>query len=166
MSKRTTLGMAQQMLEEARADVTHADQKASVLLAALGIGFGAVLGGQLSSNWDSSRLTTFGQVLWWLGVVAAVLSVAAAALAVWPRYKLDDRPTYGITYWGHAASFDDPKQLRAALDAQEVSSTARTSHQLWSLSRVVLRKYRYVRAALILAAVSGALLGFAAVIIR
>lgn len=54
MNMSKTHEMGQRMFEEARADVTHADQKASVLLAALGIGFGAVLGGQLSAGWDSS----------------------------------------------------------------------------------------------------------------
>jgi len=165
MSKKTH-EMAQRMLEEARDDVKHADQKASVLLAALGIGFGAVLGGQLSAGWDSSSLSACGQVLWWVGVAVAVLAVAASALAVWPRYRLDDRPKYGVTYWGHAAAFDDPHQLRTALEEQEVNSTARVAHQLWSLSHVVLKKYRFVRAALVMAATSGLLLGFAAVIVR
>jgi len=161
-----TYEMAQRMLEEAREDVKHADQKASVLLAALGIGFGAVVGGQLTAGWDSSSLSACGQVVWWSGVVVAILAVAVSALAVWPRYKLDDRPKYGVTYWGHAAAFEDPHQLQAALDEQEVTSMARVSHQLWSLSRVVLKKYRFVRAALVLAGSSGLLLAIAAIIVR
>jgi hypothetical protein len=36
------------MLAEARADVVHADQKASVVLGVLGVGYAAVLGGQLA----------------------------------------------------------------------------------------------------------------------
>ena len=161
-----THAMAQQMLDEARADVVHADQKASVLLAALGVGFGAVLAGQLSAGWDSGSLTFAGQLLWWMGVASAALAVAASALAVWPRYRLERSPKYGVTYWGHVAAFADPKRLEQVLRNQEVSSLARTSHQLWMLARVVLRKYRYVKAALLLAGAAGLLLGLAAVVIR
>jgi hypothetical protein len=158
--------MAQRMLDEARADVVHADQKSSVLLAALGIGFGAVLGGQLSGGWDSSCLSAGSEILWWVGVAGAVLSVVASAFAVWPRYKIDDQPKYGVTYWGHAGAFDSPKALQKALERQDVTDMARTSHQLWSLSRVVLKKYRFVRLALVLAGASGLMLGLAAVVLR
>src|SRR5664279_417920 len=81
MSRIKSQEMAQRMLEEARADVIHADQKASVLLAALGIGFGAVLGGQLADGWDSSSLSRGGQSVWWAGVVVAVLS---SPYLLWP----------------------------------------------------------------------------------
>lgn len=166
MVERELLDVAQRMLDEAREDVKHADQKASVLFAALGIGFGAVLGGQLSAGWDSSTLSTCGRVFWWTGAVLAILSVAASALAVWPRYTLDDRPTYGITYWGHVAAFDDPKQVQTALETQQTTSMSRASHQLWSLSRIVLKKYRCVRLALLSAGASGLLLGLATIIIH
>lgn len=52
MSKSQQFAM-EQMLTEARDDIKHADQKASVLFAALGIGFAAVVGGQLSAGWEA-----------------------------------------------------------------------------------------------------------------
>ncbi len=162
----TKLDMALRMLEEARADVVHADHKAGLILAALGVGFGAVLGGQLAAGWDSGKLSIPGQALWWAGVVLAVFAVASSALAVWPRYKLDDEPDYGITYWGHAAAFDNASFLQAALEEQAATNMARTAHQLWRVSRLVLVKYRSVRAALIFASASALLLGLAAVVVR
>lgn len=155
-----------QMLAEARDDVKHADQKASVILAALGIGFGAVLGGQLAGNFDSGAFSCIGQVVWWAGVLLAVGSVALAVLAVWPRYVLDDSPKYGMTYWGHVAAFKELDDFEAALDEADLTSERRTNHQLWRLSRLVLLKYRFVRAALILGAVSALALGAAAIVIR
>ena len=73
-----TQEMAQRMLDEARADVIHADQKSSLLLAALGVGFGAVVGAQLQAGWDSSILSLPGQISWWLGVVAAIAEIGRA----------------------------------------------------------------------------------------
>lgn len=161
-----TQDMAQRMLDEARADVLHADQKSSLLLAALGVGFGAVLGGQLQAGWDSNTLSICGQVFWWVGVAAAIAAVGVSAWAIWPRYKLGDSPRYGITYWGHAAAFDNATELRDALKNQDVTSLDRTTHQLFMLSRLVLKKYRRVRAALILAGSAGLLMGAATILIR
>lgn len=154
------------MLDEARDDIKHADQKAAVLLAALGVGFGAVLGGQLSAGWDSSALTPCGQFVWWVGVLAAVASVVLAALAVWPRYKITDRPEYGVTYWGHVSAFNDLDELVQALDHQGIKEDLRNAHQLWRISKSVRLKYRLVRAALITAGTSGVLLAGAAILIR
>jgi hypothetical protein len=155
-----------QMLVEARDDVKLADQKASVILAALGIGFGAVLGGQLAGNFDSGRFSSAGQIVWWSGVLMAVGSVALAVFAVWPRYKLDDSPIFGITYWGHIAAFEGLDEFEEALRNADTTSGRRTNHQLWRLSRLVLLKYRLVRAALVLGALAASFLGVAAIIIR
>lgn len=155
-----------QMLIEARDDVKHADQKAAVILAALGIGFGAVLGGQLAGNFDSGSFSCPGQIVWWFGVIIAAGSVALAVLAVWPRYVLDDSPKYGMTYWGHIAAFKELSDFEDALDDADVTSRRRTNHQLWRLSRLVLLKYRYVRAALICGLGAAALLALAAIVIQ
>jgi hypothetical protein len=157
---------AHQMLAESRDDVKHADQKASVILASLGIGFGAVLGGQLAGNFDPAAFSGVGQAVWWAGVVLAVSSVALAVLAVWPRYRLDDSPQYGITYWGHVAAFKELRDFEEALDGGVATGEHRATHQLWRLSRLVLLKYRFVKAALILGAVSALALGTAAIMIR
>jgi hypothetical protein len=153
------------MLDEARDDIKHADQKSAVLLAALGVGFGSVLGGQLSAGWDSSTLSQCGQIVWWSGVVFSITSVVLAALAVWPRYSTTDRPKYGITYWGHVAAFDQLDTLVTALQDQDVAEDLRNTHQLWRVSKSVRVKYRLVRAALILGGISGATLGIATIVI-
>ncbi|GAA3943916.1 Pycsar system effector family protein [Microbacterium soli] len=145
-----------QMLQEARDDVQHADQKASLLLATAGVGFGVVVGGQMSSPWRADQmLSPIGQILWWAGIVAAVASVVAAAVAVWPRYRLEVMPRYGITYWGHVAAFRDPRSLGKAMTKagsdRKGAGRDRALHQLWSLSRIVLKKYRWIRASLVLA---------------
>lgn len=152
------------LLAEARDDVKHADQKASLLLAALGIGFGAIVGGQLSATWDSASLSVPGQFLFWIGVTAATVSIACSAWAIWPRYDISDEPKFGITYWGHVAAYQDLDHLRDALRVA-YSSRARTEHQLWKISGLVLTKYRCIRAAIISAATAAALLFIATVLV-
>jgi len=157
---------AQQMLDQARDDVKHADQKASLLFAVLGVGFGAVVGGQLSGGWAYTSLSPKGQVCWCLGGVAASLAVLAAGLAVWPRYKTSDLPTYGPTYWGHIASLRTPADVKDALERPDQTNGVSAYHQLWSLSRLVLKKYFYVRTALVFAAGSGLVLAVGLLIFR
>lgn len=156
----------QSMLAEARADVLHADQKASLILAALGVGFAAILAGQLNGSFEPARFSIIGAILWWAGVTAASVSVALAGMAVWPRFQVDDRPRYGITYWGHIAAFQELSELEEALDEQDVTSTTRTRHQLWRLSILVHRKYVCVRAALAAAAISVPLLVLGGMLVR
>jgi hypothetical protein len=137
------------MLAEARAEVGYADQKASLLLAALGIGFGAIIGGLLAGSWKPSDQGG-GELAWWIGVCLAAASVGIAAGAVWPRYA---RRKVGsdVFYWGHVAALESFDEFTKALDANPPTSEERTGHQLWELSRIVARKYRLIRIAFVAA---------------
>jgi hypothetical protein len=157
--------MARILLAEARADVAQADQKASLLLAALGVGLGAILGGQLSTGWTPFSLSTPGQVVWWTGIVIAIIGVAGAAIAVWPRFSLAQGEN-GITYWGHAAGEKSAAELQTKLESQSASDISRTSDQLWSVSRIVLAKYRWVRLSVIAAGAGALTTSIAAVVVR
>lgn len=151
------------MLAEARAEVALADHKASMVLAALGIGFAAVLGGFLAGDWDPSELSGSAAVLWWVGAVLALASVIAVAAAVWPRFKTSDVDA-GIAYWGHIATYKSLSALAGALDEQKGDGGSRTRQQLWRVSRIVRTKYNLVRLSFVLAGVAVALfLGAAAV---
>jgi hypothetical protein len=133
------------MLAEAREDVLKADQKASMVLAALGIAIGAVLGGVLAGDWDPTEdLTTGGQVGWWLATAAVTSGLVLAGMAVWPRFNGADGSA-GIYYWAHIASFDSLSALAAALDADPPDLDDRTRNQMWSLARIVKRKYVLIR---------------------
>lgn len=153
MAKVDPFEVEQIMLAEARADVVFADQKASMILAALGIGFGAVLAGLIAGDWRPSQLAGAGEALWWVGAVAAIASLGCAAAAVWPRYSTKEAPQE-ISYWGHVAAFASVETFAAALDKTPVDRIHRTRHQLWRLSRIVRRKYRLVRASLSLTGIA------------
>jgi len=137
----------ERLLIEARQEVGYADGKASFVLAALSIGFSALLAGVLSNNWRPSDLEGLIEVVWWLASVAAVVSVGFASAAIWPRLgdTSDDRPIY---YWGQVAKLGSADELSTRLDKQPPGETARTRDQLWALSKLVYRKYWLVRIAL------------------
>lgn len=151
------------MLAETRADIVFADQKASMILASLGIGFGAVLAGLLAGDWSPSHLGRAGESLWWVGAVLAASGVGCAAGAVWPRYTSEEAPTE-ISYWGHIASFASVEQFSEALEKLPVDHVRRTRHQLWRMSRIVRRKYRLVRAAICCAGMAVVFFGLASAI--
>ncbi|MCX6406795.1 MAG: DUF5706 domain-containing protein [Propionibacteriales bacterium] len=141
------------ILAEARNEVGAADHKASMVLAVLGIGFGALLAGLIARDWSPAELSVGGRAVWYVGALLAAGSVGAAALAVWPRFTVPP-PSPQVYYWGHVAAFDSREALDASLDAQPPTLPARTRHQLYELSRIVARKYHWVRVAMRLAGAS------------
>ncbi|GAB4085477.1 hypothetical protein GCM10028784_21070 [Myceligenerans cantabricum] len=131
-----------------------ADQKASVILAVLGIGLGVVLSGLVEGTWRPSDLPLWARCTWWAGMGAGAIAAYFAGSAVWPRYRQSD-VTDGIRYWGHVAQFDTLPEIEAALDRSAVPLQERTRHQLWRLSHVVVRKFLNVRRAMASAATAG-----------
>lgn len=142
-------GYLETLLAESRVEVGYADHKASMVLASLGIGFSAFLGGLYASSWEPSDLPLVGTLFWWSGAVGALLSVAAAALAVWPRTGDDtisvERPVY---YWGQVAEVDSPQVLIEKLAEHPPDAKRRSVDQLHALSKLVATKYSWVRWAL------------------
>ena len=159
-----TGALARAMLDEVRTEVDRADQKASLLIGSLGIAFSIVLSGMLGGDW-APTLGTVGLTLWLLGAVLAILSVLAAALAVWPRMT---KPPAGgaITFWGHVRSLGSAREVARALQQSGVHEPERTYQQLHVLSMVVQRKYRLIRWSMILAGLASLLvvLAFALVL--
>jgi hypothetical protein len=132
------------MLAEARADISYADHKASMVLAALGIGFSALLGGLLANNWRPTDLVSWGEAAWWIGGVCALASVIFAGLAVWPRVG-SKTPGDDVYYWGDVCRFASVDALTTHLDQSPIDVLARTRNQLWVISGIVARKYLMIR---------------------
>lgn len=141
--------LEENLLEEARTEVGYADSKASFVLAGLSIGFSALLGGILANDWRPTDLESVFEVLWWVGAGLAALSVVSAVSAVWPRTGNSslDRPIY---YWGQVAQLQKKADLSESLDSNPPVRASRTRDQIWHLSRLVARKYYWVRVAIVL----------------
>ena len=153
MNQQSGLDVELTILAEARNEVGAADHKASMVLAVLGIGFGALLAGLIAQDWTPTDLNMFGRITWGAGALLATGSVIAAGSAVWPRFTVPSTPSE-IFYWGQVASFASQHELDVALDKNPPTLGGRTRHQLFELSRIVATKYRLVRLAMKLAGMS------------
>jgi len=143
--------LVRRMLAEAREDVANADQKASTVLAGLGVGVGAVVGGVLAGDWRPTSLQPPAMVLWWAGTVAVLAAMGCAAAAVWPRYDGRDAAE-GVYSWAHVASYPTVAAFSEALGTTD--PLARLRYQLWAISKIVATKCRLVRWAMVLAGMS------------
>jgi len=152
-----THALATEILSEVMVEIDRADQKASVLIAGLGIAFSIVLSGMLGGGWSPAELGPVGVALWTVGALAAAASVVAAALAVWPR--LSKGATAGaITYWGQIRGMASPQAVADALAERGLQPPERTYQQLLVLSAVAQRKYRSIRQSMVLAGIAGAII--------
>jgi hypothetical protein len=155
-----TDALAATMLNEVTAEIAHADEKASLLIGSLGIAFSIVLSGLLGGDWTPATLSPVGLTLWVGGAVAAIASVVAAALAVWPR--LSKAPADGvIAFWGHVGGYASHRDLRAAMAVRAIPEPERTYQQLFVLAAVVQRKYRHIRWSMLLAGIAAVLVAIA-----
>lgn len=147
------------LLAETRTEVGYADHKASLVLAALGIGFSAFLGGLYASSWEPGDLPSAGPWFWYAGAVVALVAVVAAGVAVFPRTgKTDYGENRPIYYWGQISKTGSKEQFVSSLVAHPPDAKDRTVDQLYVLSRVVSRKYWWVKASLWAALLAGVLL--------
>lgn len=164
--KRSSLDVERVMLEETRDDVKHADQKASTLLATLGVGFSLLISAQLQMDWNLHEISVLKAVALWTGIALGLSSVACAAAAIWPRFSVKKSSATAVTYWGHIASLRSVRDLGRELDRRPPRDSLRVRHQLWSLSRLVVLKYRFVRAALVLAGLGVLVLAAATALVK
>jgi hypothetical protein len=71
----------------------------------------------------------------------------ALGISIFPRIVHHD-PAGKVAYFGHAASYPSVEALRTAIEATAAQPDDRIFDQLWIISRIVARKYRLIRWAL------------------
>lgn len=151
--------LAAAMLEEVRQEIAHADEKASLLIGGLGIALTLLATGFIEGGWQLNLSSAWARLLWIAGGAAALLSVGAASLAVWPR--LSKPPGGVVAYWGHLHGMRHQREVAKALADSGLREPERTFQQLLVLSMLANRKYRHIRLSMATAGVAGVLLGLA-----
>ena len=141
------------LLADVRDEIGRADNKASTLLATLGVGFGLVGGALISGNLDYTVLGHAARSSLWAAATFAVLSLGAAGLAIWPRHSAITGSNQ-ILYWSQVARYASLAEFQTALRKQSEVGHSPLDNQLWTLSRLVRAKYTCIRVALVLAAFS------------
>jgi hypothetical protein len=133
------------LLEDTREELTRADYKAGLLLAATGVVVGALLAGLISRSWTPFELDARVSWLWWAGVSFAGLGMYSIASAVYPRIHRRGVPhPQSPAYFGDVAAYDNVGAFRQAIE-QVPNERERLIDQTFLLSHVVQRKYILLR---------------------
>jgi hypothetical protein len=147
-SQEVYLGYARQLLSESREELTRADNKAALLLAAVGVVAGALLAAVVAGDWSPFSLAACVAWVWWLGATAAVVGIIFLAAAVYPVTKYrTQRPADFIAYFGDVVSVDG-SVLQDRLIKSSQLYDARLIDQISAISGIVDRKYRAIQAGL------------------
>jgi Pycsar effector protein len=143
-----------------REELTRADTKASLFLAALGVVIGALLAALLSSDWSPAELNNSVEWLWWLGILCCAGAVVLLATAIYPRTKRQLKATGSNSakigpsfYYGDIEKLSSQELQKAISDISEETAII---DQLISISQIVGYKYRALRRGLLLLCVSAA----------
>jgi hypothetical protein len=152
------------VLLETREELVRADSKASLLLAATGVAVGAVSTAVLAGSWSPNSLTPLGAHLWWIGVVAVTVGIAALGYSVLPRTKRSGPATGPILgYYADMANLT-PNELASLVRAAGDKLDDRLVDQLRQISKIVVRKYRGIRVALWSLAIAALLCAISSVV--
>jgi hypothetical protein len=134
-----------ELLEDSREELTHADSKAALLLAATGVAVGALLSGLLEARWTPFALDNRIEWMWWSGVASAAAGIFCIAAAVYPRIRRRGSQLPGApSYYGDVAAYNDIDAFRQAVE-QVPSLETRLLDQTLQVSRIVQKKYVLVR---------------------
>jgi hypothetical protein len=150
------------LLSETREELAKADAKASILLAASGIAFAALLTAGSTASWYPDKLSCHSaRVLAWVAVTLTFVGIVFVGAAVKPRLRAK-RPHRGNphyfgdveAYWPRWWQLGSRKKLRESRRRQFAAALERTSSereqnerlddQIWILSHIAYRKYRLV----------------------
>lgn len=148
------------MLVEVRDELTRADGKASILFAAMGVAAGVLAAAILGGDWNPRDLHSPWEAVWWVGCVAGATSGALLALAVYP--KITNRHSGApITYFNEIAQLRDTETLDKSL--KNLSEEDRVLKQLYSVSKIVRKKYLFIVWSMRLLALALPLMALAAI---
>ncbi|MGW2308708.1 Pycsar system effector family protein [Actinomadura luteofluorescens] len=141
---------AEKLLHGAREEVKQADAKASLLLAASGVAFGAILSAALAGSAKLSASTTPAAWAWWTGLGLAAAGVILLGLAVYPRTRRSaDVPLHLVAYFGDIANY--PRDTLEARVIRTLASPATpTLDQLYEVAHIAAGKYALIRRSLCL----------------
>jgi hypothetical protein len=157
---------ARDLLDRTRAEVSLADNKASILLAGVLAAAGGVSAALVAGGWSPGGESRFTALLFWGCALFLVGTVVCLALVVYPRQVTGpERSSTVLGYFADVAALPGPNALHDALADDRRDHFEVVVDQLWRISRIVARKYGYLQLGMRLLAITfvlGALTGAAA----
>lgn len=141
---------ASRLLADLRTEISRADSKAAVVVAALGMSAGVISAVLVSQGWTPDRLARPGAFLWWAGAVLLAAALLSLSLVVLPRYRVSAwTPGTPLTYFGDIQQAVRQNRLPVALAETERLPMAALLAALTETSRIATRKHQWIRAGLI-----------------
>jgi hypothetical protein len=150
------------LLGEIREELQKADSKATILLAASGIAFSALLSALGAGTWSPNKMRhEDARLLIWVSIFLGVLGIVLLGSAVKPRLRAKAMGPEKLHYFGNVRSYWPSAwpirnrksrfdECRAAFDvalrsaATEENYLSRLNDQIWFLGRTAFRKYRLI----------------------
>lgn len=134
------------LLGDLRGEIARADNKASVLVGALGMTAGLLSGVLAARDWRPSALPAVAATAWWLGAGALFVSLIALLMAVLPRYRASRwQPGEPVTYFRDIQRAAQQHELARALADTERDPASALINALMENSRIVGSKHRWIR---------------------
>ncbi|MFF9724122.1 Pycsar system effector family protein [Streptomyces gardneri] len=140
---------------ETREELVKADQKANLLLAAMGVAVAALVGAFASAKVNPICFPVLGQVLFWIGCALAILALGAFARAVFPN--LGSGEAGRMHYFGDVVENDASVSVVVDL-VSRVNIAHRDIQQFTVLAKSVLDKYKNIRRGIVCAVIAVPLL--------
>ena len=145
--------LEENLLKQAREELSRADTKISITLAGFSISLGAAITSLVSNKWNPTQdLVGFLQPGWWLCVVLELIGIFFLGKALYPQTLQRQYPENQIvSYYGNIAKLDKAT-FRSHLEFTAKNGLANTN-QLIEISRIVNNKYRYLQIGMIMIAI-------------
>jgi hypothetical protein len=138
------VNLASDLLRETREEVTRADGKASTLLAAVVVVSGLFVASTLAGQWSPLGLRPAAQVACWLAVIVIAAGIVLLCACIYPN--VSNQLTKDVLgYFGHVMLYQTRQELIEALRTHGETPLIRLSDQLFVISRIVRRKYDFMR---------------------
>jgi hypothetical protein len=142
--------LAEMLLSHAREELTRIDLKASLLLASAGMIIGVIAGVVASRGGGPKGMSRLGVALWWVGTFLEAASLVQLGRAVYPHTSRKN-PQGLLAFYGDAKDLTSD-QLQNRLDESAAHVEEVLTDQFHSISRIVSRKYAFVKSGMILLA--------------
>jgi hypothetical protein len=160
------------LLAETREELQKADAKASILLAATGIAFSALLAAAGAGTWTPDKLNHGdAKMAVWCSLALALVGIFLLGSAVKPRLGARALDREKLHYFGNVRAYwptlwplthrkqrlDDGRlEFESALKEASTKTNyeARLNDQIWFLGRTAFRKYRLITVSMWLFAIS------------
>jgi hypothetical protein len=138
--------LVEALLRESREELERIDLKASILLSVFGLALVGLAHAAAFEEWDPRTLGAF-QWFFWSGIAIAGAALVVLAGAVWPRL-VHAKDEEELTYFGHVARHNKVEELHASIDREVATTPSPTDHavkRLLTVSKIIDRKYRWIR---------------------